>query len=66
MDHLEFLPSGDTALTRRTKKFSDLIAVVLRFNRSRRRYERQGILATSQAIARAEAECLDPSPAYRL
>ncbi len=59
MDHLEFLPSGDTALTRRSRKHSPLVAIVVKFNRSRRRYERQGILATSDAIARAEAECAD-------
>jgi hypothetical protein len=59
MDHLEFLPSGDTALTRRTKKYSSLTAIVVRFNRSRKRYERQGILATPEAIAQAEDECAD-------
>jgi len=54
---LEFLPSGDTALTRRTTKYSARTAVVVRFSRSRGRYERQGILAEPQAIERAEAEC---------
>lgn len=58
MDHLEFLPSGNVALTRRAKKHSPLSAVVLRFNRSRKRYERQGLLVTPDAIAQAEAECL--------
>jgi hypothetical protein len=58
MDHLEFLPSGDVALTRRAKKYSPLSAVVLRFNRSRKRYERQGLLVTPDALARAEDECL--------
>jgi len=57
MDHLEFLPSGDTALTRRTRKYSPLVAIVVRFSRPRKRYERQGILATPDAIARAEVEC---------
>jgi hypothetical protein len=28
LDHLEFLPSGDAALTRRAKKYSELHAVV--------------------------------------
>jgi hypothetical protein len=58
MDHLEFLPSGDVALTRRAKKHSPLSAVVLRFNRSRKRYERQGLLVTPDALARAEDECI--------
>jgi hypothetical protein len=58
MDHLEFLPSGNVALTRRAKKYSPLSAVVLRFNRSRKRYERQGLLVTPDALARADEECL--------
>lgn len=57
LDHLEFLPSGDAALSRRAKKYSPLCAVVVRFSRARKRYERQGILASAEAIARAEAEC---------
>jgi hypothetical protein len=32
--------------------------VVVRWSRSRKRYERQGILAESEAIERAEPECL--------
>lgn len=58
MDHLEFLPSGDAALTRRSKKASRLSAVVVRWNKSRKRYERQGILAEPAAIEQAEQQCL--------
>jgi hypothetical protein len=58
LDHLEFLPSGEAALTRRASKYSKLKAVVLRWSRTRKRYERQGILAESEAIDRAEAECV--------
>ncbi|HVF77350.1 MAG TPA: DUF2293 domain-containing protein [Solirubrobacteraceae bacterium] len=58
MDHLVFLASGDAALTRRAKRSSGLTAVVVRFSRSRGRYERQGILVEEEALARAEAECL--------
>ena len=54
MDHLDFLPIGNATLTRRAKKFSSLSAVVLKFNRSRKRYDRQGILVTSEAIEKAE------------
>lgn len=57
LDHLEFLPSGDAALTRRARKYSSLAAVVVRFSQARRRYERQGLLVTSDALARAEQEC---------
>jgi hypothetical protein len=58
MGHLVFLPSGDPALTRRAKASSRLSAVVVRFSRARRRYERQGILVEEQALERAERECL--------
>ncbi len=58
MGHLVFLPSGDAALTRRAKAKSRLSAVVVRFSRARRRYERQGILVEEDALERAEAECL--------
>jgi hypothetical protein len=58
LDHLEYLPSGDAALTRRTSKYSRLRAVVLRWSRSRKRYERHGILAEAEAIDKAEAECV--------
>lgn len=56
--HLVFLPSGDAALTRRAGKYSGLRAVLVRFSRARKRYERQGILVEEQALARAEQECL--------
>ena len=42
MDHLVFLPWGDAGLTRRARRASELSAVVVRFSRSRKRYERQG------------------------
>lgn len=56
--HLEFLPRGNTALTRRARKASRLAAVVVEWSRTRKRYERQGILAEANAIAHAEQECL--------
>jgi hypothetical protein len=58
LDHLEFLPRGDTALTRRASKYSRLRAVVVEWSRTRKQYERQGILAEPQAIEHAEAETL--------
>jgi hypothetical protein len=42
LGHLAYLPAGNAALTRRAKAHSNLSAVVVRFSRSRRRYERQG------------------------
>ena len=58
LDHLAFLPAGDAALTRRSRKHSSLVAVVLRWSRARRRYERQGLLVEEAALAQAEQECL--------
>jgi hypothetical protein len=48
LDHLAFLPSGDAALTRRARKHSTLSAVVLKWSRARKRYERQGLLVEEQ------------------
>lgn len=59
LDHLVFLPSGDAALTRRARGHSALAAVVLKWSRGRKRYERQGLLVEERALERAEAECLD-------
>jgi len=44
LDHLVFLPSGNTALTARAGKYSTLSAVVLKWSRTRKRNERQGLL----------------------
>jgi hypothetical protein len=57
LDDLEFLPAGDTALTRRSTKYSERSAVVVRFSRSRGRYERQGVLVENAALEKAEREC---------
>jgi hypothetical protein len=51
LDDLEFLPAGDALLSRRVKAKSARCAVVVRFSRSRRRYERQGLLVESLALA---------------
>ena len=59
LDHLDYLSRGDAALTRRSRKYSRLSAVVLEWSRTRKRYERQGILAEPKAIEQAETECLN-------
>ena len=56
---LEYLPAGDTALTRRATRHSERLAVVVRFSRSRGRYERQGILVETAALEKAEQECVE-------
>src|ERR1039457_4280027 len=63
LDELVFLPAGDAALSRRARKHSALAAVVVRFNRARKRYERQGLLVAEEALARAEDECAADAPA---
>jgi hypothetical protein len=59
LDHLVFLPSGDVALTRRARKHSTLSAVVLKWSKARKRYERQGLLVEEPALKQAETECLE-------
>lgn len=56
LDDLEFLPAGDAMLTRRAKAKSARHAVVVRFSRTRRRYERQGLLVEPQVLADAERD----------
>jgi len=57
LDHLEYLPSGDPALTRRSTKHSKIHAKVLKWSQTRKRYERQGILVETNAIEQAMEEC---------
>ncbi|MGV9276309.1 DUF2293 domain-containing protein [Streptomyces griseosporeus] len=65
LGHLVFLPRGDTALTRRSREESGLSAVVVRFNRRKGRYERQGVLVEEAGLARAEQRCLADAEARR-
>ncbi len=65
LGHLVFLPRGDTALTRRSREESALSAVVVRFNRRKGRYERQGVLVEEAGLARAEGRCLADAEARR-
>ncbi|WP_369270342.1 DUF2293 domain-containing protein [Streptomyces sp. R11] len=65
LGHLVFLPRGDTALTRRSREESALSAVVVRFNRRKSRYERQGVLVEEAGLVRAEQRCLADAEARR-
>ncbi len=56
LDHLVLLPSGDAALTRRASAKSKIKAVLVRFSRARKRYERQGLLVEPGALREAEVE----------
>jgi hypothetical protein len=57
---LEFLGACNALLTRRAKAKSARFAVVVRWSRSRKRYERQGLLVEAQALAAAEKELAEP------
>ena len=57
LDDLVYLPAGDAALTRRAARYGERTAAVVRFSRSRGRYERQGILVEQSALEKAEQEC---------
>jgi len=63
LDDLEFLPSGDAALTRRSMKYTSKKAVVAgsvaRFSLTRGRYQRQGILVEPAALEKIELECTE-------
>jgi hypothetical protein len=61
LDDLAFLAAGDALLTRRVRAKSPRHAVVVRFSRSRRRYERQGLLVEPQALAQAQRELAKPT-----
>lgn len=53
---LEYLPSGDVGLTRRARASSAKFAVVVRFSRARKRYERQGLLVEPEALRSARRD----------
>ncbi len=53
-----YLPAGDAKLTRLAKQFSGRYAVVVEFSRSRRRYERQGLLVEKEAFDKAKSVCM--------
>ena len=55
-DDLVNLGAGNATLTRRTKQYSKKYAVVVKFSRTRKRYERQGLLVEASALQQAENE----------
>ena len=56
LDHLSFLSSGDASVTLKAKQYSSLVAMVVKFSSTRKRYERQGILIEQTALQRAKNE----------
>jgi hypothetical protein len=56
LDDLAYLAAGDALFSRRAKAKSKRYAVVVRFSRARRRYERHGLLVEPQALADAQRE----------
>jgi hypothetical protein len=59
LDDLAFLPAGDALLTRRAKANSARHAVVVRFSKSRGRYERQGLLIEPQVLSESPCKAAD-------
>ncbi|MEK7286948.1 MAG: DUF2293 domain-containing protein [Elusimicrobiota bacterium] len=57
LDHLEFLSAGDAALTRRAVRQSRTFAKVLRWSRTRKQYERQGVLVEAETLRQAKEFC---------
>lgn len=56
----ELVPSGNARLTRLAKKYSGTFYVVMRWSELWKCYERQGLLAPIEAVARARLEAVAP------
>jgi hypothetical protein len=56
LDHLVYLPAGDAALSPLACLARRLSAILMRFSRSRKRYERQGVLVEESALKQVEAD----------
>lgn len=55
-DDYDYLSAGNAKLTRLASKYSSSRTVVLRWSRSRKRYERRGLLLERSALDRAVDE----------
>lgn len=56
LSHLEFLPTGNAALTKSAKKYSKERFVVFKWSDLWKSYERKGMMLEKEAIRKAEAE----------
>jgi hypothetical protein len=54
----EFLPRGNAKLTRRVTKNASKLFVVIKFSRTRKRYERQGILVEKGILKKVRQELM--------
>lgn len=57
-----FLPSGNAALTRRSKKHSEKCGVLLTWNQRSKRFERKGQYIEASALETAKKECAADAP----
>lgn len=57
LSDLVFLPSGNPKQTRQARNYSSKSAVVVRFNKTRKRYERQGLLVHPEALQKVLSIC---------
>ena len=60
LDHLVYLPRGDATVTRRALARSATWAIVVRFSRARRRYERVGVLVEGVVLEEAAGRAQRP------
>lgn len=58
LEELDFVSASDSGLLQLAAEWSERSAVVVRFHRCHRRYERQGLLVNRAALEKAERECL--------
>lgn len=58
LSKLEYLPRGNAKLTHRVKEDSIKSTVVVEFSRSRKHYERQGILVEKESLKKAQQELM--------
>lgn len=56
LDHLTYVPAGDSVLSRRARQYSPISAVVVRWSRTRKQYEREGLLVEPTALEKARSE----------
>jgi len=56
LGHLVYLRRGVARLSRLAREYSNQYAVVVQFSRSRKQYERQGILVEEQALEKAKSQ----------
>ena len=66
LNEIEYLPRGNAKLTHLVKKENTRSAVVVEFSRTRKRYERQGILVEKESLRRVRRELMIEDDNYEV